>query len=394
MSTAEGSGGSSSPEAVALGGVLTFFGIVADHAVGAPAEEGERVASLAAGMAGLAGLPHDEIDALYFAARLRNVGALGNTAFAKGEHLPDRAAAMLRWDIPADGARICERLAALPRKVPDMVRWQAEAWDGTGYPDQLRWSGIPQSAALLHIACAYAAVADPDEALAAITAESGRTFAPEQVRGFVTWFHLHGGEIELAAPPYHALDASRTQPMHAIEMLAERVDSHNGTPLRAQRIARRAAEIGRALDLDAEEMHQIRLASLTFGAGELRASQLESAQFDPLARLGIEARATHAVAAADLVERCDFLRDAAPALRARAEWFDGTGRPGALRDGAIPRAGRVLAVAIAFDALDESYRSRVTEERTLPIVRLETAAGTQFDPALVRALAGVVKAHA
>jgi hypothetical protein len=43
--------------------------------------------------------------------------------------------------------------------------------------------------------------------------------------------------------------------------------------------------------------------------------------------------------------------------------------------------------------MDEAFRSRITEERTLPIVRLETASGTQFDPAVVRALSGIVKAR-
>jgi HD-GYP domain-containing protein (c-di-GMP phosphodiesterase class II) len=63
-----------------------------------------------------------------------------------------------------------------------------------------------------------------------------------------------------------------------------------------------------------------------------------------------------------------------------------------LRHDAIPKAAQVLAACIAFDAIDEAYRSRITEERTLPIVRLETASGTQFDPGAVRALAEVVKA--
>ena len=393
MSTAEGSGGSSSPEAVALGDVLAFFGTVADYASGAP-QAGATVASLAVAIGRLAGLPSEELDALAFAAVLRNAGALGNAAFGKGQELNERARAMVRWDVPADGARICVRIDALPPATADIVRWQAECWDGTGYPDQLRWSGIPAAAQILNVAQRFASTPDPGDAFGAICAEAGRTFSPDATRAFVMWYHSTAAEIEPIELPVHALGSGRTTPMHVIEMLSERVDAHNATPLRAQRVGRRAEDLARTLELDAAETRRARLASLLFGIGEIRAPQIESQQFDPLARLGIDTRAANAVAAANLVADCAFAADAAPPLRARAEWYDGTGKPDRLRHDAIPRAGHILSLALAFDALDEAYRSRVTEERTQPLARLETVAGTQFDPALVRAMAAVVKAHA
>jgi response regulator RpfG family c-di-GMP phosphodiesterase len=379
---------------VALGEVLTFFGMVADYAAGDAPESGERVASLATGMAKVAGLPQEELDALHWAARLRNIGVLGNAGFAKGASLSERETMMSRSDVPAAGARLCERIAALPAATADIVRWQRECWDGTGYPDQLRWSGIPKSAQLLHIANTYAASEDPEEALSAITMESGRSYAPEQARTFTMWFHTFGGEIESAALPVAALDPQSTPVARVIGMLSQQVDAHNGTPGRAERIAGRAAETAKQLGLDEEAIRQARLAALLFGIGELRAPELESLQFDALARLGIETRAGHAVAAARLAAQCPYVSEIAPVLRARAEWYDGTGAPDGLRHDAIPHAARVLAAVIAYDALDEAYRSRITEKRTLPIVRLETASGTQFDPDPVRALSEVVKARA
>ena len=394
MSLAEGTGGSSSPESVALGEVLAFFGLVADYAAGNAPEEGERIACLCAGMAAIAGFPQQELDALYHAARLRNIGALGNPAYAKGEPLSEREAAMAAWDVPAAGARICEGIAALPPQTADIVRWQAECWDGTGYPDQLRWSGIPKAAQLLHVARTYARSTDPEEGLTAITAESGRSFAPEQVRTFIMWFHTFGGEIESKAPDTHALDGSRTSPIEILERLSEAVDAHNATPGRGHRIARRGEEIGKRLGCDANTLRQITFAALLLGIGELQAQEGEGTQFDALARLGIDTRAAHAAASAGLAAQCPFLADLAPVLRARSEWYDGTGAPDRLRHDAIPRAAQVLAASVAYDALDQAYRSRITEERTLPIVRLETASGTQFDPGVVRALSDVVRAHA
>lgn len=393
MSLAEGTGGSSSPDSVALGEVLTFFGMVADYAAGSTPEEGERVAALATAMGKLAGFPRQDLNALYFAARLRNIGALGNVAFAKGEPLSERESTMHAWDVPPDGARICEGIAALPEGTADIVRWQAECWDGTGYPDQLRWAGIPKPAQLLHIARAYLRNAEPEEALSAITMEGGRSFAPDQVRTFIMWFHTFGGEIESIAPPYESLNADRTAVLDVVERLSGQIDAHNATPGRSERVARRGEYIGKQLGYDADTLRQIALGSLLFGIGELRTSQAEDSQFDALARLGIDTRAEHAVTAARLVAQCPYLADLAPVLRARAEWYDGTGAPNGLRHDAIPRAAHVLAISIAFDAIDTAYRSRISEERTLPIVRLETASGTQFDPAVVRALCEVVKAR-
>ncbi len=394
MSLSEGTGGSSSPESVALGEVLAFFGAVADYAAGAAPGESERAAAVAAGIAKIAGLPQSDVDALYFAALLRNAGAIANAAFAKGEPLSERERAMVAWDVPAESARICGRIASLPEGVADTVRWQAECWDGTGYPDQLRWSGIPKIAQLLHIALAYASIADPEEALSEISMGSGRAFAPAHTSEFVTWFHTFGGDAEPIAAPYYALHANRTSPEDLIALLSERVDAHNGTPGRAQRVARRTSDLAAQLGCNDAAQRQAGLAATLFGIGELGSPNLESAQFDALARLGIETRAKHAVAAANLVEQCGYLSDVAPVLRARAEWYDGSGAPDGLRHGAIPRAAQLLAVAIAYDAIDEAYRSRITEERTLPIVRVETVSGTQFDPAVVRALSEVVRARA
>jgi len=80
-----------------------------------------------------------------------------------------------------------------------------------------------------------------------------------------------------------------------------------------------------------------------------------------------------------------------PILRARAEWFDGTGQPGKLRANKIPIQSRILAVCIAHDALDEQHRTHIRDDRTNPLERLEQAAGTQFDPAVVRAFAEGLK---
>jgi response regulator RpfG family c-di-GMP phosphodiesterase len=211
MSLSEGSSVSSSPEAPALAQALESLADAADDAAG-EGGKGRLIAAHAVAMARMADVEHSESDALFFAARLRNAGALGNPAFAKNDELTERELRLLRHDVPPKGARICEKIAALPKGTAEIVRWQAESWDGTGYPDHLRWGSIPKSAQLLHIAVAYSQSPDPDEGLASICALSGRAFAPQHVRTFVMWFHTFGGDIETIEAPCTALDASKTAP--------------------------------------------------------------------------------------------------------------------------------------------------------------------------------------
>ena len=379
MSLADGSGSSSASESAALGDLLAFFGTVADYAAGVAAAHSERVAAVAVAIGTYEQLPQSQLDSLAFAARLRNIGALGNPAFAKNGTLSDRARSIATWDVPAHGARLCERIAALPRETADIVRWQAESWDGTGYPDQLRWMGIPRAARILHLACDFAAASEPEDAFARINAESGREFGPEQTRSFDMWYHASGGDVPPARELPALAAADGTTPEDLLQMIAGALDAHNGTPGRAHRIAGTTVQLLERSGAPQTGLPAARQAALLFAAGEVRSAELEHERFDPLARLGIQMRSEHAVRAADLLQTCPPLREAAAIVRARAEWFDGTGGPDGLRGAGIPAAARALALAIADDALEQP--------------RLQTAAGTQFDPAMVEALAALVKAQ-
>lgn len=394
MSCSEGSGSSSGSGSPALGDLLAFFAAVADYAAGAPAADGERIAALATAIGELEQLTPQGNAALYYAARLRNAGAIGNAAFVKGNDLSERARRLALDDIPARGARVCERIAALPAGTADIVRWRAENWDGTGHPDQLRWSGIPKSAQILHIAADFVQAADPEEALGTITSQAGQTYAPEQTRSFVMWFHTSDAQIAPMPAPPRALSDDGAQMQAIFDTLALLVDEHNATPGRSARIAGRVASVLEELHAPAEEIACGRLAAQLAAIGELRADRMEDEQFDPLARLGLELRVAHATQSAQLMACCPGLADVQRVLRARSEWFDGTGGPDGLRSREIPRAAQAIAVATAYDRLEQMQTLHVAHDRTLPVTRLETASGTQFDPAVVRALSQAIKSVA
>jgi HD-GYP domain-containing protein (c-di-GMP phosphodiesterase class II) len=69
------------------------------------------------------------------------------------------------------------------------------------------------------------------------------------------------------------------------------------------------------------------------------------------------------------------------------ERWDGRGYPDRLPGNEIPLGARIIFVVDAYDAMtsDRVYRGRLTQADAL--AELERCAGTQFDPAVVAALA-------
>jgi response regulator RpfG family c-di-GMP phosphodiesterase len=380
MTLFQDTGGDPRAPRARIADVLSWYGAAGDVVLGNSPGFCIRKASLAASLAEIAALPQTERDALYFAGLLHAVGAIGNAAYRKGDALPDRMAKMESWDIPAQGARICAAISALPAETSDMVRWQNECWDGTGFPDQLRWHGIPQPAQLLALAETYVRAADPDEALNAVGLQSGRAFGPEAVRLFTNWFHLNAGELTVQPVPADALRESEL-PDAILDAAADRIDAHNGVPGRWRRVGDLAVATAELMRVPAPDVRALAIASRLFGAGELRATSVEDEQFDALSRLGIETRARNAVAAASFAADIPSLAAAAAIVRARSEWYDGTGKPSGLRSAQIPTGAAILSTAIAYDRIDRTSR-------------LDEASGTQFDPSIVRAVMEAAKAIA
>ncbi len=102
----------------------------------------------------------------------------------------------------------------------------------------------------------------------------------------------------------------------------------------------------------------------------------------------------HPVVGADVVSRMPSLRVIAPSVRAHHERWDGGGYPDGLAGEAIPLAARIVAVADAYGAMttDRPYR------RGRPIAQaleeMHRCAGTQFDAAVVDALARTLREEA
>jgi ribonuclease P protein subunit RPR2 len=111
----------------------------------------------------------------------------------------------------------------------------------------------------------------------------------------------------------------------------------------------------------------------------------------PLSPAEWEIMKTHPIVGAQIVAPITFLGDAVDLVRHHHERFDGSGYPDGLRGEAIPLPARIFAVADAFDAMtsDRPYRDAMATERAA--AEIERAAGTQFDPEVVREFVEMVR---
>ena len=150
---------------------------------------------------------------------------------------------------------------------------------------------------------------------------------------------------------------------------------------RGERLAKLGAAMASVLGFD--EQRTAFVARLT-ALGRLH-DVVPGDDYDPLSRLGREARASDAQTAKRILGVSPTFAEFAPVLGACAEWFDGTGLPARLKGEEIPAIARLLAVAMAADAMEAASTLPITTNLPDIPVRLAAAAGTQFDPAMVEA---------
>jgi hypothetical protein len=152
----------------------------------------------------------------------------------------------------------------------------------------------------------------------------------------------------------------------------------------SKRVARYAAITAKRMGLPAEEVARVRAAATIHDVGKLRVPVEVIRKPGELTDAEVEEVKRHAVHGADMVAG---LRDPeiTSIVRHHHERFDGGGYPDGLRGVGIPLGARIVAVADTFDALTSPrpYRPAASHKRALDVLVEE--AGSQLDPAVVRA---------
>lgn len=189
------------------------------------------------------------------------------------------------------------------------------------------------------------------------------------------------------------LEHTRLEMLERLAMAAEYRD--DDTSRHTERVGTMSAQLAVALALPSQDVHVIRRASPLHDVGKIGIPDALLRKTSPLSPDEMAVMQTHTIIGANILRGSDapLLQLAEIIALSHHERWDGSGYPHNLAGEQIPLAGRIVAVADAFDALtnDRPYRkARTVEEGVREIVQHR---GSQFDPKIVDALAHIIDAR-
>jgi putative nucleotidyltransferase with HDIG domain len=210
------------------------------------------------------------------------------------------------------------------------------------------------------------------------TAEAGWDPAKSQAKARRTRFRVYKAKV--LSGPVGAL-------------LLELEHHHKGTWKHSVRVASLAYRIAADMGLREKDQHRVWLAGLAHDLGKLDVPLSILENVDPVLtddELAIIYR--HPSLGADRLRKAHAQGSAVNGALTHHERPDGQGYPHKLSGKGIPRSGRIVAVADAYEAISShrAYQSELGRQDAFRI--LQDGAGLRWDPGVVEALLRVMRA--
>ncbi|MGH3071313.1 MAG: HD-GYP domain-containing protein, partial [Gaiellaceae bacterium] len=184
------------------------------------------------------------------------------------------------------------------------------------------------------------------------------------------------------------------QGIRTMNALVEALSEHKpDVRPRAHRVEALTVVIGRLLGISDDELEALARAAELHDLGTLAIPGEILGKPGPLDEREWGFVRRHTVIGERILRASPQLWGVAAIVRATHENWDGTGYPDGLAGEAIPLAARIIGACQAFDAMTSPrpYRGARTSQEALD--ELESCAGTNFDPAVVRVLSALVRAR-
>jgi two-component system, cell cycle response regulator len=157
-----------------------------------------------------------------------------------------------------------------------------------------------------------------------------------------------------------------------------------------QAVAAMAGRVARRLGLDDQAADQVARAAELHDIGKIAVPDAILHKPGPLDTEEWKFMRRYPIVGERILRSAPSLAPIAPLVRASHERWDGRGYPDGLRRGEPPIGARIIAVCDAYDSMRSPQPYRRASSQTEALEELRRAAGTQFDPAVVRALCAVV----
>ncbi|MCC7363870.1 MAG: response regulator [Dehalococcoidia bacterium] len=187
------------------------------------------------------------------------------------------------------------------------------------------------------------------------------------------------------------LALAQAEVLHRFALLADFRDDDTGSHTR--RVGDYSASIAKRLGLPARDVELLRLAAPLHDIGKIGVRDHVLLKPGRLTPEEFEVMKEHTRIGGEMLAGSDFpvLQLAEQVARTHHEWWDGNGYTG-LAGEAIPLGSRIVSVADVYDALIHArpYKEAWPVDRAL--AHMAGAAGTQFDPDVMRAFQAAVAA--
>lgn len=179
--------------------------------------------------------------------------------------------------------------------------------------------------------------------------------------------------------------------LEAIRALAIALDARDPyTAGHSERVSALSVAIGREMGLDARTLDVLRLGALLHDVGKIGISDHLLRKPGPLTGDEYDVVKTHSTVGSRILRNVRFLEPHLEIVELHHERPDGGGYPRGLKGDAIPVLARIVHAADAYDAMTSARAYRPALPAAAGLAELHRCAGTDFDPAVVRALGAVV----
>ncbi|WP_197084465.1 HD-GYP domain-containing protein [Saccharothrix sp. ST-888] len=187
----------------------------------------------------------------------------------------------------------------------------------------------------------------------------------------------------------------RTAQQTSVQALVQAVEIKDAyTRGHSERVGRAAVLIAGQLGMVEERLRTLHFAGTLHDVGKLGVATELLRRNGPLSEAERRAVEVHPVFGHELVRDIAFLGEEGRAgILHHHERLDGLGYPDGLAGDRIPEFARIISVADAFDSMTSTRSYRRGRPVAEAVAELERCAGSQFDPAMVRALVAAVAEH-
>jgi len=179
---------------------------------------------------------------------------------------------------------------------------------------------------------------------------------------------------------------TRAAHLQTVIMLANVIETRDPyTAGHLERVRRLALNLATALNWNTEDLAILEFGAILHDIGKIVGPSQVLKKNDPLSKEEWILMRQHPEIGAKMLEGVEHLRAAMPYVMNHHEWWNGSGYPSGIKAEKIPREGRMLTIADAFDAMTSNrpYHS------SMPVVgaldELARYRGIYFDPDMVDA---------